>query len=196
MSSKRSTCRAASQEDGASDALLGRQSRSHDDRRHRRRQLRGRGERGPLRRSSPSGSGSSPRQERRAWMPRLSVLDDGAGHRVELVSLNWSILARDLGHRDPTVRRTRHSSITSSPRARWAITGSRASPPRSSCSTTSDSSSAPRCNTTCRCCAMSWGRHSRTYRSRRSTTHTPTPTAPSFPSHQRRHHHEGWEQTS
>jgi len=35
--------------------------------------------------------------ERRTWMPKRSVLDDGAGHRVELVSLNWQLLAREFG---------------------------------------------------------------------------------------------------
>jgi lincosamide nucleotidyltransferase A/C/D/E len=35
--------------------------------------------------------------ERRAWMPKLSILQQDAGHRVELVSLNWQILAREFG---------------------------------------------------------------------------------------------------
>jgi lincosamide nucleotidyltransferase A/C/D/E len=35
--------------------------------------------------------------ERRAWMPKLSILHHDDGHRVELVSLNWQILAREFG---------------------------------------------------------------------------------------------------
>ena len=35
--------------------------------------------------------------ERRAWMPKLSILHHDAGQRVELVSLNWQILAREFG---------------------------------------------------------------------------------------------------
>ena len=47
--------------------------------------------------------------ERRAWMPKLSILHHDAGHRVSLVSLNWKILARDLGHRVRTKVRGRCS---------------------------------------------------------------------------------------
>ncbi len=35
--------------------------------------------------------------ERRAWMPKNTVLEDGAGRRVDLDSLNWQILAREFG---------------------------------------------------------------------------------------------------
>jgi len=36
-------------------------------------------------------------ERRTTWMPKRAVLDDGAGHRVELVSLNWPFLAREFG---------------------------------------------------------------------------------------------------
>ncbi|HTT87340.1 MAG TPA: hypothetical protein VMF60_08235, partial [Acidimicrobiales bacterium] len=38
------------------------------------------------------------------WMPRRSYLNDGAGHRVELVSLNWSLLVNAFGNGDPSRR--------------------------------------------------------------------------------------------
>jgi lincosamide nucleotidyltransferase A/C/D/E len=38
------------------------------------------------------------------WMPRLSLLDDGAGHRVELVSIDWPLLCGAIGADDTTVR--------------------------------------------------------------------------------------------
>ena len=40
------------------------------------------------------------------WMPRRSYLNDGAGHRVELVSLNWSLLFSAFGNGNPATRAT------------------------------------------------------------------------------------------
>ena len=78
------------------DALLGRQSRSHDDL-----DIVVDNYEDEVKRAiatlEPLGFRLVSEKEQRAWMPRLSVLDDGAGHRVELVSLNWSILAREFG---------------------------------------------------------------------------------------------------
>ena len=47
--------------------------------------------------------------ERRAWMPKNTVLEDGAGRRVDLDSLNWKILAREFG--PPGSRRVRSCVI-------------------------------------------------------------------------------------
>ncbi len=38
--------------------------------------------------------------ERRAWMPKNTVLEDDSGRRVDLDSLNWQILAREFGPPD------------------------------------------------------------------------------------------------
>jgi lincosamide nucleotidyltransferase A/C/D/E len=78
------------------DALLGRQTRAHDDLdividdyEHR------------VERAIDAlvalGFHLVATHERRAWMPKLSVLHHDAGRRVELVSLNWEILAREFG---------------------------------------------------------------------------------------------------
>jgi len=78
------------------DALLGRQSRSHDD----------------LDIVIDDYEQDLPRAvgalkllgyelvasyERRAWMPKNTVLEDDTGRRVDLDSLNWQILAREFG---------------------------------------------------------------------------------------------------
>lgn len=39
--------------------------------------------------------------ERRTWMPHQSVLDDGAGHRVDFVSIDWSRLVERFGSHGP-----------------------------------------------------------------------------------------------
>ena len=78
------------------DTLLGRQSRAHHDvdivvddyEREVKRAIEA---------LAPSGYRLVAYHEQRAWMPKLSVLEDGAGNRVELVSLDWDKLARDLG---------------------------------------------------------------------------------------------------
>jgi lincosamide nucleotidyltransferase A/C/D/E len=46
--------------------------------------------------------------ERRAWMPRLAVLTDDAGHQVEFVSLDWNRLALEFAPpgADGTARKT------------------------------------------------------------------------------------------
>ena len=36
-------------------------------------------------------------QSRRTWMPDLAIFEDGAGHRVELVSVDWDRLAKAVG---------------------------------------------------------------------------------------------------
>ena len=46
--------------------------------------------------------------ERRAWMPKNTVLEDDTGRRVDLDSLNWELLAREFGPPgvDATARKT------------------------------------------------------------------------------------------
>ena len=78
------------------DALVGRQSRSHDDLDividnyehdlHR-----------AVDALAPLGFKLVASFERRAWMPKNSVLEDDAGRRVDLDSLNWQLLAREFG---------------------------------------------------------------------------------------------------
>jgi lincosamide nucleotidyltransferase A/C/D/E len=78
------------------DALAGRQSRSHDDldvvvddyerNLHR-----------AVDALKPLGFRLVASYERRAWMPKNSVLEDDTGRRVDLDSLNWEILAREFG---------------------------------------------------------------------------------------------------
>ncbi|HVA02345.1 MAG TPA: hypothetical protein VMU64_01250 [Acidimicrobiales bacterium] len=78
------------------DALLGRQSRSHDDLDVAIDDYENEAKRA-IDALEPLGFRLVSATEQRAWMPRLSILDDGAGHRVELVSLDWRILAREFG---------------------------------------------------------------------------------------------------
>ncbi len=78
------------------DALVGRQSRSHDDLDvvidHYDQDL-------PRAVDALKSMGFElvASYERRAWMPKNTVLEDGAGRRVDLDSLNWKILAREFG---------------------------------------------------------------------------------------------------
>lgn len=78
------------------DALLGRQTRSHDDLdvvidRYDDEVARA------IDVMEHLGFAHVETHERRTWMPKRSVLDDGGGHRVELVSLNWELLVREFG---------------------------------------------------------------------------------------------------
>jgi lincosamide nucleotidyltransferase A/C/D/E len=89
------------------DALAGRQSRSHDDldvvidnydedvQR-------------AIDALAPLGFRLVASYERRAWMPKNTVLEDDTGRRVDLDSLDWDLLARDFGPPgvDATARKT------------------------------------------------------------------------------------------
>lgn len=89
------------------DALAGRQSRSHDDldvvidnydedvQR-------------AIDALAPLGFRLVASHERRAWMPKNTVLEDDTGRRVDLDSLNWDLLAREFGApgADATARKT------------------------------------------------------------------------------------------
>lgn len=78
------------------DALVGRQSRSHDDL-----DVVIDNYEQDLQRAvdalSPLGFKLVASFERSAWMPKNSVLEDDTGRRVDLDSLNWQILAREFG---------------------------------------------------------------------------------------------------
>ncbi len=78
------------------DALVGRQSRSHDDLDvvvdHYDKDLQR-----AVDALAPLGFVLVASYERRAWMPKNSVLEDHTGRRVDLDSLNWEILAREFG---------------------------------------------------------------------------------------------------
>jgi lincosamide nucleotidyltransferase A/C/D/E len=78
------------------DALLGRQTRAHDDLDividHYEQEV----ERA-IEALASLGFHVVATHERRAWMPKLAILHHDAGHRVELVSLDWQILAREFG---------------------------------------------------------------------------------------------------
>ena len=78
------------------DALIGKQNRTHDDLDlvvddYERNEPRARQALFKL------GFHHVASQMRRTWMPDLSTFDDGAGHRVELVSINWDRLELALG---------------------------------------------------------------------------------------------------
>ena len=78
------------------DALVGRQSRSHDDLdvvidEYDRDLPRA------IDALQPLGFTLVASYERRAWMPKNTVLEDGSGRSVDLDSLNWEILAREFG---------------------------------------------------------------------------------------------------
>src|SRR5579863_10060142 len=89
------------------DALAGRQSRSHDDldvvvdnydedvQR-------------AIDALAPLGFRFVASHERRAWMPKNTILEDDTGRRVDLDSLNWDLLAREFGAPgvDATARKT------------------------------------------------------------------------------------------
>ena len=78
------------------DALVGRQTRSHDDldividdyKANLGRALDA---------LAPLGFRLTGSYERRAWMPMNAVLEDGAGRDVDLDSVNWEVLAREFG---------------------------------------------------------------------------------------------------
>jgi lincosamide nucleotidyltransferase A/C/D/E len=78
------------------DALVGRQSRSHDDL-----DIVIDNYDQDLQRAvdalAPLGFRLVASYERRAWMPKNTVLEDDTGCRVDLDSLNWQLLAREFG---------------------------------------------------------------------------------------------------
>jgi lincosamide nucleotidyltransferase A/C/D/E len=78
------------------DALAGRQTRSHDDL-----DVVIDNYEEDLQRAidllAPLGFKLVASYERRAWMPKNTVLEDDTGRRVDLDSLNWNLLTREFG---------------------------------------------------------------------------------------------------
>ena len=89
------------------DILLGRQTRSHDDLDI---VIGDYSTNLPTALQSlvPLGYGFSDAFERRTWMPRAVVVDDGAGRRVDLVSISWDLLESAFSQEDPTQDELEH----------------------------------------------------------------------------------------
>ncbi len=111
------------------DALLGRQTRSHDDLDIVIDDYEHEVERA-VEALAPLGFRLVSSYERRAWMPRIAELEDETGRRVDLNSLDWKRLADEVG--PPGSDEFVPSSTSSSIEARWGTDRSPACRPRSS----------------------------------------------------------------
>ncbi len=95
-------------------------------------------------------------QRRRTWMPDLASFDDGAGHRVELVSIDWERLADALAA-STSARPDDDLTARSSRRERSTGWSCRACPRGCNCCTTWVIPSKRRSNTTSSSCCPSSG---------------------------------------